>query len=394
MIFQPPSVHVAIACGGTGGHLFPGVAVGNELVRLGHEVTLLVSPKDVDQHAVRCLTDLKIETLPAVGLQEGRRLAFLRGFWQSRQAARRLFDRHRPRAVLGMGGFTSAPPILAGRRVGAATFVHESNVIPGRANRWIAHVVDQCFVGFPETAARLWNPRVSHTGTPVRDSFQPMDAAAARISLGLDPRRPVLLIMGGSQGATGLNELFLKALPQIVSAVQDLQFIHLTGTLGLETARKSHALAGVRSVVVPFLTEMELALCAATLAVSRAGASSLAELAALHVPAILIPYPAATDRHQHFNAAAVARNGAAEVLDQGQTSAGQFTHAVLRILTNPVRRDVMARAMASQFEPRAAGSIARELLSLTMLISVQNKSEDYPAVSFTEPEQRKTVEIL
>lgn len=394
MISQPPSLHVAIACGGTGGHLFPGVAVGNELVRLGHEVTLLVSPKDVDQQAVRCLVDMKIETLPAVGLQEGRRLAFLRGFWQSRQAARRVFARHRPHAVLAMGGFTSAPPILAGRRVGAATFLHESNVIPGRANRWLAHVVDACFVGFPETAARLWNPRVSHTGTPVRDSFQPMDAGAARMSLGLDPRRQVLLVMGGSQGATGLNDLFLKALPQITSTVRDLQFIHITGPLGLDTARKCHTLAGVRSVVVPFLSEMELALCAATLAVSRAGASSLAELAALQVPAILIPYPAATDRHQHFNAAAVSFNGAAVVLDQRETSAEQFAHAVLCILTNPVRRDSMARAMASQFEARAAGSIASEILSLTPLICVIDKSAKAAPISFTESERRKPVEVL
>ncbi len=392
----PPlsSLHVAIACGGTGGHLFPGVAVGNELVRRGHEVTLLVSPKDVDQQAVRCLADINVETLPAVGLQAGRRLAFLRGFWQSRQAARRLFARHRPQAVLGMGGFTSAPPILAGRRVGAATFIHESNVIPGRANRWLAHVVDECFVGFFETATRLWNPRISHTGTPVRDSFQPMDMAAARMSLGLDPRRPVLLIMGGSQGATGLNDLFLKALPQIAAVVRDLQFIHLTGTLGLEVARKTHASAGVRSVVVPFLSEMELALCAATLAVSRAGASSLAEFAALQVPAILIPFPAATDRHQDFNAALVARNGAAVVLDQGQTSAEQFSHAVLRILTNPVRRDSMAQAMASQYEPRAAEAIASELLSLATLIGAVNGSRESAKVSLPVPERRKAIEVL
>ena len=223
------TLHVAIACGGTGGHLFPGIAVGTELTQRGVDVTLLISPKDVDQHGVAGLRrDFQVATLPAVAWQGGNLPTFLAASWRSRAAARKLFAVRPPHAVLAFGGFTAAPPILAGRRFGAITVVHESNVIPGRANRWLAHVVDECFVGFAEAAQRLWHPHVTHTGTPVREQFTlPIDPAAARQLLGLRPDRPTLVVIGGSQGARGLNQLVLASLPQLVAAVPGIQFVHL-----------------------------------------------------------------------------------------------------------------------------------------------------------------------
>ncbi len=133
---------VAIACGGTGGHLYPGMAVADELARRGCETILLVSKKEVDLQAVRMLPESEWTALPAVGMQRGNWLAFASGFWQSFRGARALFAPRRPQAVLGMGGFTSAPPVLAGKLAGAATFLHESNSIPGRANRLVAPFVD------------------------------------------------------------------------------------------------------------------------------------------------------------------------------------------------------------------------------------------------------------
>ena len=202
---------VAIACGGTGGHLFPGLAVAGELQRRDCDVLLLVSPKEVDQQAVRAARELQVATLPAVALQ-GNPLAFARASLASYQAAKQLFAARPPRAVLAMGGFTSAPPVLAGKKFGAKTFLHESNTIPGRANRWLAHIVDEAFVGFPQAASRLWIQRHAVTGTPVREQFAPTDAASCRLALGLDAKRPTLVITGGSQGATGLNDLALGAL--------------------------------------------------------------------------------------------------------------------------------------------------------------------------------------
>src|SRR5256885_944518 len=133
--------NVAIACGGTGGHLFPGLAVAGQLARHGVKVTLMISPKEVDQLAVKGADDLNVVTLPAVGLTRGHRLAFLRGFVASYRAALVWFRQNPPQAALAMGGFTSAPPILAAKRLGATTFLHESNSIPGRANRWLSWMV-------------------------------------------------------------------------------------------------------------------------------------------------------------------------------------------------------------------------------------------------------------
>src|SRR5207237_7338791 len=123
------------ACGGTGGHLFPGLAVAEKLVTRGCEVTLLISPKELDQQSVKNAARFEVVTLPAVGLRRGREIAFVRGFTQSYRAARNLFRFRPPRVALAMGGFTSAPPILAAKAAGAQTFLHESNTIPGRANR-------------------------------------------------------------------------------------------------------------------------------------------------------------------------------------------------------------------------------------------------------------------
>src|ERR1700679_3813038 len=150
---RPP--FIAIACGGTGGHLFPGLAVAGELQKHGCTVALLISPKEVDQQAVRSASDVEIFTLPAVGLQNRNYFSFAKSFWQSFRVARKIFKKRPPQAVLAMGGFTSAPPVLAASFAGTKTFLHESNTIPGRANRFLSRFVDEAFIGFPEAAARL-----------------------------------------------------------------------------------------------------------------------------------------------------------------------------------------------------------------------------------------------
>src|SRR5688572_9166373 len=198
---------IAIACGGTGGHLFPGMAVAEVLQQKGCDVALLISPKQVDQEAAKSASDMKVITLPAVALQHGDVAGFLRGAWKSYRVCRSEFRKRAPKAVLAMGGFTSAPPILAGKRTGAATFVHEANAIPGRANRWLGHLVDEVFLAFPAAGCRISAQNTTVTGMPVRSNVRPSDAGACRMALGLTPDRPVLLITGGSQGASGINEL-------------------------------------------------------------------------------------------------------------------------------------------------------------------------------------------
>lgn len=345
---------IAIACGGTGGHLFPGLAVAEELKRRGCSVALLISPKDVDQQAVKSAHGMEILTLPAVGLQNRNYFSFARSFWRSWRTARKFFKSHPPQAVLAMGGFTSAPPVLAAKSFGARTFLHESNTIPGRANRFLARFVDTAFVGFPEAAARLGSRKTVVTGTPVRPQFQPRDAAVCRTALGLAPDRPVILVVGGSQGASGLNRMILSALPLL--AGKNWQWLHLTGAADVEKVKAAYAAHNLQAVVKPFLLEMDLALGAATACVSRSGASSLAEIAALRLPSLLVPYPVAADNHQFSNAQAFA--GAAEMIEEKNARPELVASLITGLVENSASREKIKTALAQWHAPGSAEQIA------------------------------------
>ena len=366
----PSTPRIAIACGGTGGHLFPGLAVARQLVARNCAVTLLVSPKDVDQQAVKNVQGMKVVTLPAVALQRGSRLAFVRGFVRSFLAARSLFKTEVPHAALAMGGFTSVPPVLAARRRGAKTFLHESNTIPGRANRALSRFVDSAFVGFQDAATRLKVRNVIRTGTPVRNEFQAVDVVQCRRDLGLDPARPVVLVMGGSQGASGVNELLLRSLPLMREQMSNWQWLHLTGPHDADKLRAAYANAGLTAVVHPFFNRMEVALGAADVAVSRSGASSLAEFAAMQLPPIVVPLPTAADNHQFFNAQAFVQTGAARILDQCTATPEQLI-AHLHALARPGdERAKVQAALAEWHTPNAAADIATQILAaLPMQVS-------------------------
>jgi UDP-N-acetylglucosamine--N-acetylmuramyl-(pentapeptide) pyrophosphoryl-undecaprenol N-acetylglucosamine transferase len=386
---RPGSFRFVIACGGTGGHLFPGLAVARELVARGCEVRLLVSPKEVDREAAKTAGPIPVSVLPAVGLERGRRWAFLRGFIKSYLAAQSLYRAAPPAAALAMGGFTSAPPLLAARRQGARTFLHESNTIPGRANRWLARWVDEAFAGFPETAERLRCRRVTVTGTPVRAEFQAQSAAACRAALGLNPARPTLLIMGGSQGASAINHLVTKFLPLLAGPARQWQWLHLTGAADFPLVKRAYAEAGLAAVVVPFLERMDQALGAATAAVSRAGGSSLAELAAMRVPALLIPYPAAADDHQFHNARAFAAGGAARLLPQATLTPEILLRALEELVEQTSVREQMQQALARRHCPHAADQIAAQMLArLTGGAASELAPGQAPAVSAPPADRR------
>ena len=351
---------VAIACGGTGGHLFPGLAVAGELKKRGCQIALLISPKDVDQQAVKSAQDMEIFTLPAVGLQNRNYFSFAKSFWNSFFAARKIFKQRKPDAVLAMGGFTSAPPVLAAGKFRAKTFLHESNTIPGRANRFLSRFVDEAFAGFPESAARLHAKKISTTGTPVRPQFQPRDAAECRVALGLDSNRPAILVMGGSQGASGLNDMVLSALPLL--AEKNWQWLHLTGANDFEKVVNAYAAQNLKAVVKPFLAEMDLALGAATISVSRSGASSLAEIAAMRLPSLLVPYPTAADNHQFFNALAFEKTGAAKMLEQKNSTPEKIAAVLLELVESGPVRSKMQLALAQWHAPKSAEQIAENIL--------------------------------
>lgn len=359
---KPAEQFVAIACGGTGGHLFPGMAVGEKLLERGCDVLLLVSNKEVDQLSSRGATGMEVISLPAVPLLKGNFPVFVKTFWQSLLQTRRLFRKRKPAAVLAMGGFTSAAPIFAGRLAGARTAIHESNSVAGRANRLLAPWVNHVFIGFASAAHQLGNRSVQFTGTPVRSQFEPLDPTPCRMALGLEPESPVLLITGGSQGASAINKAVLEAVPTLLKNIPDLQFLHITGTANFEPISAAYKQLTNRVKIFPFLREMEMALGAASVAVSRAGASSLAEIAAMQLPSILIPYPTAADDHQYHNARALAQPGAARMMVQSQLRADQLAAAVTELITDGFVAQQMKDELRKWHYPGAADQIIKTLL--------------------------------
>lgn len=354
--------HVCIACGGTGGHLFPGIAVGGKLLERGCEVTLVISPKEVDQAAVKNLSGMRLLTLPAVGLVRGGRMAFVRGFVKSYRLSAKFFRSSSPSIVLAMGGFTSAPPLVAARRFGARAFLHESNSVPGRANRWLSWLVTEAFVGFPSAAERLRAKRIRLTGTPVRKEFVPGDTRRCRAALGFNPDQPVILVMGGSQGAEGINRLVVESIPPSLKRLPDCQWLHIAGAGNTAPIQEAYHAAGLKAVVYGFMPQMQNALGAATVAISRAGASSLAELAAMHLPSILIPYPAATDNHQYWNARAFADTGAANLLEQSKANSAALLALLEPLLREGPEQAEMKRKVAAWHAASAAELIADKML--------------------------------
>jgi UDP-N-acetylglucosamine--N-acetylmuramyl-(pentapeptide) pyrophosphoryl-undecaprenol N-acetylglucosamine transferase len=360
---MPADRFVAIACGGTGGHLFPGMAVGEKLLERGCDVALLVSKKEIDQLGAKTASGMEVVSLPAIPLLRGNFAAFLRASWQSMQLTRRYFRARRPAAVLAMGGFTSAGPIMAGKLAGARTAIHEANSIAGRANRLLAPWVNHVFIGFSSAAHQLGNRSVQFTGTPVRSQFQTADPEPCRMALGLNPNAPVVLVMGGSQGASAVNKAVLEAAPVLAAKVPEVQFLHLTGIANFEAISNGYKSASVRAKVLPFLSEMELALGAASVTVSRAGASSLAEIAAMQLPSILVPYPTAADDHQYHNARALAQAGAARMVIQSQLRADQLAASIAELITDPFIAQQMKAELRKWHYPSAADEIIRTLLS-------------------------------
>jgi UDP-N-acetylglucosamine--N-acetylmuramyl-(pentapeptide) pyrophosphoryl-undecaprenol N-acetylglucosamine transferase len=317
----------------------------------------------VDQEAVKSARGMEIFTLPAVGLQNRNYFSFAGSFVKSLFAARKIFRKRRPAAVLAMGGFTSAPPVWVGKDFGAKTFLHESNTIPGRANRFLARFVDEAFIGFPSAAARLRARKVTATGTPVRPQFQPCEPAPCRAAFRLDPGSPTILVMGGSQGASGINDLVLSALPSLGDRTTAWQWLHLTGSNDVEKVKQAYDARGFKAVVKPFLAEMDLALGAATAAVSRAGASSLAEIAAVRLPSLLVPYPAAADNHQFHNAQAFKTTGAARLLEQKNATPEKVAALLRELVEDAAARAKIQTALAQWHAPKAAEQIADIMLA-------------------------------
>ena len=354
---------VVIACGGTGGHLFPGLAVAEILKERGHEVLLVVSEKEIDTIALKAHPEFRAEKLPSVGmpnLLSPAFVRFLRRSWEGYVYCRSTYRKFRPSVVLGMGGFTSTAPILAGWRLKLPTLIHESNAIPGRANKFTARFVTRVLLGFQACAPFFQNVDCVVTGTPVRRNLgAPLSRATALAAFRLEENRRTLLVMGGSQGASGINQALFKSAPLLKD--KPLQLIHLTGDRDDRLAAANYQREDIPHYVAPFHHRMEEAYSAADIVISRAGAASLSELSQFGLASILIPYPYATDDHQTSNANVFAEAGAAEVQPEGRLSPETFSALITSLLSDDPRREKMSRAARTILPRDAAGNVADEI---------------------------------
>lgn len=354
---------VAIAGGGTGGHLFPALAVAEVLQDRGDEVIVFISEKEIDSLATRDRDEFRFEKLPSIGMPKvfsPAIIGFLKRFSESLSPCRALYRKFKPDAVLGMGGFTSTAPILAGKLAEIPTFLHESNAIPGKANRLNARMVDKVFLGFEACAAHFPSAECEVTGTPIRRSLCthiPKEEALAAFDL--QPDRKTLLVMGGSQGARGINDALIRSLP--LFAEMGLQIIHLTGLEAEQVMTANYRRAKMPAYVSAFCHRMEAAYSAADLAISRSGAASLSELSLFGLPSILVPYPHAAENHQALNADIFVKAGAAELLEQDSINEENLAATVKALLQSSGRLESMSRR-CQELAPKEAARVVVEAM--------------------------------
>ncbi len=354
---------VAIACGGTGGHLFPGLAVGEALVARGHEVLVFISEKQIDTLAVEGRSEFRFERLQSIGMPSPFSpaiFAFLSKCARSYGQCRGIYRKFAPEVVLGMGGFTSTAPILAGRSTGARTYIHESNAIPGKANKLTARFCDTVLLGFEACRPHFGGRDIRVTGTPVRAALRErVDRPVVLERLGFDPEAATILVMGGSQGAHGINAAVARALPRLQG--RSVQFIHLTGLKEDEVMRAAYEAAGIRAHVAAFHHAMQEFYTIANLAVARSGAASLTELAWFGIPSILVPYPHAAEDHQTLNARIFVEAGAAELVQEGDLGGDKLAGHLLDLMDQPSRLAHLQAQTRALSGGDAAEEVARVL---------------------------------
>ena len=355
------TLHVVFAGGGTGGHLMPGAATAEALHRTVPEARclFLVTDRRTERqcsHAVRAFQTSRVPATPVSGAAE--MLLFPARCAATAAQVLAALRRFRADVVVGLGGSNSLIPVLMGRMSGCRTALLEGNAIPGRAVRVLAPLADRVFVQWPESARGLRARRVSVSGLPVRRELFAGDGAAARRRLGLSSQKTTILVMGGSQGAQALNRAVQAAMPALPATAQVL---HLTGVDHLPEALRSVANRLSTYRPIGYLESMPDAYAAADLVMARAGASTLAELTALGLPAVLVPYPHATDGHQRANARVLERAGAARVMLQSEIEPRRMAKTLWALAADDVRLARMSRAARDLGAPDAAHNVALAL---------------------------------
>jgi UDP-N-acetylglucosamine--N-acetylmuramyl-(pentapeptide) pyrophosphoryl-undecaprenol N-acetylglucosamine transferase len=349
---------ILFAGGGTGGHVFPMIAVADAVRALAPDVeAVFVGTRRGLENEVVPSRGYELQVLDVVPMRGAGLRGFVRGAWRAARAipqARQIVRRYGPRVVLSIGGYAAGSAALAARSLGIPVAPMEPNSEIGLANRLVAPFVHRAYTAFPESEAHFARGAVLRTGVPIRAGFD-----AQRYELA-DPAR--ILVLGGSQGAASLNQAVPRAVARLGASVR---VVHQAGRERVAPVRALYDEigAGDRAVVLPFIDDMPAALASADLVVGRAGAGAVAEICAVGRPSILVPYPFAGD-HQRFNARSLEKAGAAISVLASEATPEMLHDEMAALLGDPERLRAMAGVAASLGRPQAARVIARDLLDL------------------------------
>jgi UDP-N-acetylglucosamine--N-acetylmuramyl-(pentapeptide) pyrophosphoryl-undecaprenol N-acetylglucosamine transferase len=361
-------MRVIFAGGGTGGHLYPAVAMAEELLKRMPDanVTFAGTEKGIEAREVPRL-GYGLDTFKVRGFSRGRSLADMLGnagvlsdFAGAVSKAASLIRKERPDVVVGTGGFVSAPLLLAAQMLGKKNLIQEQNAYPGMTTRLLSLFATEVHLSFPDSSRFLKRKKgIYVSGNPAR-GFSLTNCREARKGFGLDPGLPTLLVFGGSRGARSINNA-VKRWPGELEGKANV--IWQTGSLDIE-AIGNECVASSNLWIGPYIDDMGSAYSAADLVLCRAGASTVAELTNLGKPAILVPYPYATGNHQFFNAEALSKDGAAVLIADDEISGKEAKEKVYGLLKDSVSREKMATACRQHGKPEAASELAGRIIQL------------------------------
>ena len=362
-------LRIIIAGGGTGGHLFPGIAIAQELKKRCQEAHILfvVGRRKMERDII-LKAGFEVRSIDVEGLVGKDLVHLIRAFFKviiSTIQSLSIMRTFKPHLTVGVGGYTSGPVCLMGWFFRVPTAIHEQNSIPGITNRILAPLMKKVFISFEESRLYFETKKLFLSGNPIRDEIMNPKVFSKRVSES-DPiqKKFVILVMGGSQGARAINKAVLFALKELKKESVIPFMIHQTGSQELEKVAAEYNEIGIEGEVTAFIDNIANAYARADLVICRAGATTIAELAALGKPSILVPYPYATHKHQDFNAKALAAFGGADIILQKDLNGTTLAKKIRRYMEEPDALKQMSLFALKAGRPQAKEIIVEELIKL------------------------------
>lgn len=353
-------MNVILCGGGTAGHITPAIAIYDYLTKSSHKPRLIVSNKDY----VLIPNHYNFNTIninpPGNFIKN---LIFILKFPSALLKAKKIIKNHKPDCIIGMGGYVSLPMLYMAKKMNIPIFLCEQNSIVGKVNKIFAKDAKSCYLTFNKTLEQIPNGKVF--GNPVRDDFFIVNRDGARNIFKLKSDDKLLVVMGGSQGALKINELFFNSIKTIQSKVKNLKIVWLAGprwSTNIIEKIKNEKIENVS--VYSYYKDMPTLLHAADFAVSRAGSSSISELMAVNLPSLLIPFPFATDNHQYFNALDLSNKDMAYLINESQLDSDKLANIIINNINNTERLNIMRETIAKNYTAKSVSLIVNDILSI------------------------------